>query len=151
MTGPPIQPARASLPPAESWLEGVPTPEQQRQDRYAVAAFVTSLPGLVPIAVVLAGVALRRIRRTGGRGKRFAYGAFAISLGGVSASRVAVTLNLVGEHRAGIGRTVSIAQVSVGRCFDADLDAETLRLVRIAGCGGVDTRGGGARGRGGHA
>src|SRR3954468_24072385 len=139
MTGPPIQPARPSLPPAESWLEGVPTPEQQRQDRYAVAAFVTSLPGLVPIAVVLAGVALRRIRRTGGRGKRFAYGALAISLGWVIAIGVAVTLNLVGEHRAGIGRTVSIAQVSVGRCFDADLDAETLRLVRIADCAVLHT------------
>ena len=55
---PPIQPARPSLPPAESWLAGVPTPAQQRQDRYAVAAFVTSLPGLVPVAVVLAGVAI---------------------------------------------------------------------------------------------
>src|SRR2546421_12782711 len=110
MTGPPIQPARPSLPPAESWLEGVPTPEQQRQDRYAVAAFVTSLPGLVPIAVVLAGVALRRIRRTGGRGKRVAYGAVAISLGGGIATGVAVTPHPVGGHPAGIGPTASIAQ-----------------------------------------
>jgi hypothetical protein len=131
---PPIQPARPSLPPAESWLAGVPTPAQQRQDRYALAAFVTSLPGLVPIAVVLAGIALRRIKRTGGRGKRLAYGALVVSLCWVIAIGVAVALGLDGERRAGIGRTVSISQVDVGRCFDADLEAEALRLVRIADC-----------------
>lgn len=131
---PPIEPARPPLPPAESWLAGVPTPAQQRQDRYAVAAFVTSLPGLVPIAVVLAGIALRRIKRTGGRGKRLAYGALAVSLCWVLATGVAVTLNLVGERRAGIGRTVGISEVAVGRCFDADLEAAALRVVRIADC-----------------
>jgi hypothetical protein len=135
MTQPPspIQPARPSLPSAESWLEGVPAPKG-RHDGYAVAAFATSLPGLVPIAVVLAGVALRRIKRAGGHGKRLAYGALVVSLCWVIAIGVAVTLNLVGEHRRGIGRTVSISQVEVGRCFDADLEAETLRLVRIADC-----------------
>lgn len=131
---PPIQPARPSLPPAESWLAGVPTPAQQRQDRYAVAALVTSLPGLVPVAVVLAGVALRRIKRTGSRGKRLAYGALAISLCWMIAIAVAVALGLYGERRAGIGRTVAISQVAVQQCFDADLEAETLRLVRIADC-----------------
>lgn len=130
----PIQPARQPLPSAESWLEGVPTPAQQRQDGYAVAALATSLPGLVPIAVPLAAIALRRIKRTGGRGKRLAHGALLLSLCWVIAIGVAVTLNLVGEHRRGIGRTVSIAQVDVGRCFDADLDAAALRLVRIADC-----------------
>ena len=131
---PPIQPARPSLPPAESWLAGVPTPEQQRQDRYAVAAFVTSLPGLVPIAVVLAGIALRRIKRTGGHGKRLTYGALVVSLCWVIATAVAVALGLDVQRRAGIGRTVSISQVEVGRCFNADLEAEALRLVRIADC-----------------
>src|SRR2546426_936887 len=98
MTQPPspIQPARQPLPSAESWLEGIPTPKG-RQDGYAVAAFATSLPGLVPIAVVLAGVALRRIKRAGGHGKRLAYGALAVSLCWVIAIGVAVTLNLVGE------------------------------------------------------
>lgn len=129
----PIQPARPSLPSAESWLEGVPAPKG-RQDGYAVAAFATSLPGLVPIAVVLAGVALRRIKRAGGQGRRLAYGALVVSLCWVIAIGVAVTLNLIGEHRRGIGRTVSISQVDVGRCFDADLEAEALRLVRIADC-----------------
>lgn len=131
---PPIQPARPSLPPAESWLAGVPNPAQQRQDRYALAALVTSLPGLVPIAVVLAGIALRRIKRTGSRGKRLAYGALAISLAWTIAIAVAVVLNLYGERRAGIGRTVAISQVAVQQCFDADLEAETLRVVRIADC-----------------
>lgn len=71
MTQPPspIQPARQPLPSAESWLEGIPTPKG-KQDGYAVAAFATSLPGLVPIAIVLAVVALRRIKRAGGQGKR---------------------------------------------------------------------------------
>jgi len=131
---PPIQPARPSLPSAESWLEGVPTPAQQRQDGYAVAALVTSLPGLVPVAVVLAGIALRRIKRTGGRGKRLAYGALAISLCWVIATSVAVVLGLYVERRAGIGRTVGISQLSVQQCFDADLEAATLRVVRIADC-----------------
>lgn len=136
MTQPPspMQPARPSLPPAESWLEGVPDPAQRRHDGYAIAAFATSLPGLVPVAVVLAAIALRRIKRTGVRGKRLAYGALLVSLCWVIAIGVAVTLNLIGEHRAGIGRTVSISQVDVGRCFDADLEAETLRVVRIADC-----------------
>ncbi|TCC58136.1 DUF4190 domain-containing protein [Kribbella pittospori] len=136
MTQPPspIQPARPSLPSAESWLEGVPTPAQQKQDRYAVAAFVTSLPGLVPVALVLAGIALRRIKRTGARGKGLAYGALAITLCWVIATSVAVGLNLYGERKAGIGRTVGIAEVRVEQCFDADLEAETLRLVRIQDC-----------------
>ncbi|MEU4603235.1 DUF4190 domain-containing protein [Kribbella sp. NPDC023972] len=131
---PPIQPARPSLPPAESWLAGVPTPAQQRQDRYAVAALVTSLPGLVPIAVVLAGIALRRLKRSGSRGKRLAYGALAISACWVIAIGVAVALGLYGERRAGIGRTVAISEVAVQQCFDADLEADTLRVVRIADC-----------------
>jgi hypothetical protein len=126
---PPIQPARPSLPPAESWLAGVPTPAQQRQDGYAVAALVTSLPGLVPIAVVLAGIALRRIKRTGSRGKRLAYGALAISLCWMIAIGVAVALGLYGERRAGIGRTVAISEVAVQQCFDADLEAETQHNI----------------------
>jgi hypothetical protein len=130
----PTQPARPSLPSAESWLEGVPTPAQQRQDRYAVAAFAVSLPGLVPIAVVLAGIALRRIKRTGSRGKRLAYGAVAISVCWMIAIGVAVALGLYCERRAGIGRTVAISQVAVLQCFDADLEAEALRVVRIADC-----------------
>ncbi|MEV0798007.1 DUF4190 domain-containing protein [Kribbella sp. NPDC050281] len=136
MTQPPspIQPVRPSLPSAESWLEGVPTPAQQRQDRYAVAAFVTSLPGLVPVALVLAVIALRRIKRTGARGKGLAYGALAITLCWVIATSVAVGLNLYGERKAGIGRTVGIAEVRVEQCFDADLEAEALRLVRIQDC-----------------
>ena len=136
MTQPPvpIQPARTSLPSAESWLEGVPEPGQQRQDGYALAALVTSLPGLVPVAMVLAGVALRRIKRTGGRGRRLAYAALAISLCWVIAIAVAVGLGLYRDHQAGIGRTVSISQVEVGKCFDADLDADALRVVRIADC-----------------
>lgn len=130
----PIQPARPPLPSAESWLEGVPTPKQRRQNGYAVAALATSLPGLVPIAVVLALIALRRIKQTGGHGKRLAYGALLVSLCWVIAIGVAVTLNLIHERQEGIGRTVSISQVNVGRCFDADLDAASLRLVTIADC-----------------
>ncbi|MEU8226983.1 DUF4190 domain-containing protein [Kribbella sp. NPDC048915] len=135
MTQPPspIQPARRPLPSAETWLEGAPAPKP-RPDGYAVAAFATSLPGLVPIAVVLAGIALRRIKRAGGHGKRWAYGALVVSLCWLIAIAVAVALNLIGEHRQGIGRTVPIAQVEVGRCFDADLEAATLRSVRIANC-----------------
>jgi hypothetical protein len=130
----PTQPGRPPLPSAESWLEGVPTPAQRQQDRYAVAAVAVSLPGLVPIAVVLAGLALRRIKRTGSRGKRLAYGAVAISVCWVIAIGVAVALGLYGERQAGIGRTVAISAVAVRQCFDADLEADALRVVRIADC-----------------
>lgn len=133
-TPPPVQPVRSPLPPAESWLEGVPTPEQRRLDRYAVAAFVVSLPGLVPIAAVLAAIALPRIRRSGARGRALAQGALAISACWVVAIGVAAALHLQGEQRAGIGRTTAIAQVGVGQCFDADLETDTLRMVRIADC-----------------
>jgi hypothetical protein len=141
MTQPPtpIEPVRPTLPPAESWLAGVPTPAQQRQDRYAVAALVTSLPGLVPVAVVLAGFALRRIKRTGSRGKRLAYGALAISVCWAIAVAVAVGLGLYGDWRAGIGRTVGIGAVRVQQCFDADLEADSLRIVRIADCARTHT------------
>ncbi|GAA2821091.1 DUF4190 domain-containing protein [Kribbella solani] len=132
----PIQPARPSLPSAESWLEGVPEPKR-KPDGYAVAALATSLPGLVPLAVVLGLLALRRIKRTGSQGKRLAQAALLLSLCWVIAIGVAVTMNLIGEQRAGIGRTVPISKVEVGRCFDADLDASSLQLVRIADCAGA--------------
>lgn len=131
---PPIQPARTPLPSAESWLEGVPTPAQRRLDRYAVAAFATSLPGLVPVAVVLGLVALPRIRKSGARGRQLAISALVISACWLIAIGVAAALNLQGERRAGIGRTTVISQVEVQQCFDADLDVDTLRQVRIADC-----------------
>jgi len=136
MTQPPspIQPQRTPLPSAESWLEGVPTPAERRLDRYAVAAFVVSLPGLVPVAAVLAFVALRRIRKSRARGRTLAFSALVISGCWLIAIGVAVGLNLYGERRAGIGRTTVISEVQVGQCFDADLEAQTPRVVRIADC-----------------
>ena len=99
-----------------------------------MAALVTSLPGLVPVAVVLAGIALRRIKRNGGRGKGFAYGALVVCLCWGIFTGVAVALGLYGQLRDGVGRTLPIAEVEVGRCFDADLEAATLRMARIANC-----------------
>ena len=131
---PPIQPARTRMPSAESWLEGVPTPAQRRLDRFAVAAFVVSLPGLAPIAAVLAVIGLRRIHRAASRGRALAYGALAISGLWVIAIAVAAALVLDGEKQAGIGRSVAIGQVAVQQCFDADLEAETMRVVTIADC-----------------
>jgi hypothetical protein len=141
MTQPPlpIQPARTPLPSAESWLEGVPTPDQRRLDRYAVAGFAFSLPGLAPVAAVLSVIALARIRRSGGRGRRLAQAALAVSACWLIAIAVAAALGLYGELRAGIGRSTAISQVKVSQCFDADLAAETLRVVRIAECGGEHT------------
>lgn len=129
-----MQPARTPLPSAESWLEGVPTPAQRRLDRYAVAAFATSLPGLVPIAAVLGLIALPRIRRSGARGRGLAIGALGICGCWLIAFGVAAALNLYGERSAGIGRTTVISQVKVQQCFDADLEVETLREVTIADC-----------------
>ncbi len=136
---PPIQPARTPLPSAESWLEGVPTPAQRRLDRYAVAAFATSLPGLVPIAMVLGLIALPRIRKSGARGRQLAISALVISAFWLIAIGVAAALNLQGERRAGIGRSTVISQVEVKQCFDADLEVDTLRQVKIADCAGPHT------------
>jgi hypothetical protein len=115
-------------------LTGVPTPAQRRLDRWAVAAFAASLPGLVPIAAVLGLIALSRIRKSGARGRGLALGALVISLCWLIAIGVAAALNLDGERRAGIGRTTTISQVRVEQCFDADLEVDTLRQVRIADC-----------------
>jgi chloramphenicol 3-O-phosphotransferase len=112
----------------------VPTPAQRRLDRYAVVAFATSLPGLVPIAAVLGLVALSRIRRSGTRGRGLAIAALVICGCWLIAFGVAAALNLYGERRAGIGRTTGISQVKVQQCFDADLEVDTLRQVRIADC-----------------
>lgn len=99
-----------------------------------MAAFVVSLPGLAPIAAVLALIALPRIRKSGGRGRGLAIGALVISCCWVIAIGVAAGLALYGERQAGIGRTVAIGQVQVQQCFDADLDGASLRMARIADC-----------------
>jgi hypothetical protein len=112
----------------------VPTQAQRRLDRWAIAALATSLPGLVPIAAVLGLIALSRIRRSGARGRGLAIGALVICLCWLIAIGVAAALNLDGERRAGIGRTTTISQVRVQQCFDADLEVDTLRQVRIADC-----------------
>ena len=99
-----------------------------------MAAFVVSLPGLAPIAAVLALIALPRIRRSGTRGRNLAIGALAISCCWVLAIGIAAGLALYGERQAGIGRTVAIGEVQVQQCFDADLDGDSLRMARIADC-----------------
>lgn len=135
MTQPPspVPPAR-TLPSAKTWLEGVPTPAHRRFDGYAVGAFVLSLPGLAPVAAVLAAIALPRIQRTGSRGRGLAQAALAISACWVIALGVAAALDVYGQKQAGVGRTVAITELAVDQCFDADLKADTLRLVRIADC-----------------
>jgi hypothetical protein len=127
-------PLRTALPSAESWFDGVPPVVRRDLDRFAVTGFVLSLPGLAPIAVVFAAIGLRRIRRLGGRGRRLALAALAISACWVIAIGVAAALGVYGDIRAGIGRSTSISQVRVDQCFDADLDVGTLRMVRIADC-----------------
>jgi hypothetical protein len=133
---PPADPpaVRTALPSAESWFDGVPPVVRRGLDRFAVTGFVLSLPGLVPIAVVFAAVGLRRIRRSGARGRSLALAALAISAFWVIAIAVAALLGLYGDIRAGIGRSMSISQVRVNQCFDAHLDGGTLRTVRIADC-----------------
>jgi hypothetical protein len=136
MTQPPqpVEPVR-SLPSAESWLDGVPTPTQHRLDRFAIAALAFSLPGLIPVGIPLAAVALRRTRRAGSRGRRLAQAALAISGCWVIAIGVAAALGLYGERQAGIGRSIPIADVRVMQCFHADLAVDTVRMVTIADCG----------------
>ena len=138
MTQPPapIQPARTRLPSAESWLTGVPLPGERRLDRYAVAGFVVSLPGLTaPIGAVLALIGLARIRKSGARGRWLAIAALAISVCWAITLGVAAALGLYGEHKAGIGRSVQIGQLDVRQCFNANLDGgDTLKLVTIADC-----------------
>lgn len=104
-----------------------------------MVAFATSLPGLVPIAAVLGLIALPRIRRSGARGRGLAIAALVICFCWLIAFGVAAALNLYGERRAGIGRTTVISQVEVQQCFDADLEVDTLRQVRIADCAGAHT------------
>jgi hypothetical protein len=127
----PPPPARTALPSAESWFDGVPPVVRRGLDRFAVTGFVLSLPGLAPIAAVFAAVGLRRIRRSGARGRWLALAALAISACWVIAIGVAAALGVYGDIRAGIGRSTSISQVRVNQCFDGGLD---VRIVRIADC-----------------
>ncbi|TWD81154.1 hypothetical protein FB561_2258 [Kribbella amoyensis] len=135
MTHPPtpVQPVR-TLPSAESWLSGVPSPARRRLDGYALAAFAFSLPGLAPIAAVLAAIALPRIHKAGTRGRGLAHAALAISACWVIALGVAAVLGVYGDKQAGIGRTVAVTELEVHQCFTANLEVDTLRMVRIADC-----------------
>ncbi len=99
-----------------------------------MAAFATSLPGLVPIAMVLGLIALPRVRKSGARGRGLAISALVISACWLIAIGLAAALNLQGERRAGIGRSTVISQVQVQQCFDAELEVATLRQVKIADC-----------------
>jgi hypothetical protein len=127
-------PVRTALPSAESWFDGVPPVVRGGLDRFAVTGLVLSLPGLAPIAAVFAAVGLRRIRRSGARGRWLALAALAISACWLIAIGVAAALGVYGEIRAGIGRSTSISQVRVNQCFDAALDVGTPRMVRVADC-----------------
>ena len=131
-----IQPVRQPLPPAESWLEGVPTPAQQKQDGYAVAALATSLPGMVPIALVLAGIALRRIKRTGGRGKRLAYGALLVSLvHRGSSGPLQLDLSLEGFEA---GAEARIESLTAPFPWSANTDTEPEAIVPVASTAAIE-------------
>lgn len=125
---------RPNLPPAESWFEGARPVGRRPWDRFAVGGFVLSLPGLAPLAALLAVIGLRRIRRSGARGRRLAVAALALSGCWVVALGVAAALDVYGERKAGIGRSGPIADARVGQCFTADLRADTLTTVTTTDC-----------------
>ncbi len=106
---------------------GPPPPGSQPRrgwDGMAIAAFVLSIPGVLLFSVILAIVALVRIRRTGNRGRGLAIAALALS----AVWAVIVVLIVVAAVRSTPTRTpsgavtqprrVSISDVRTGDCIE---------------------------------
>lgn len=86
-------------------------PEQDRVNRSAVAAFVFGLLGGV-LAPIFALVALRRIRRTGERGRGLARAGLVLCAGWVVTVALLLTVASPGPDRAG-----GVGGLRVGECF----------------------------------
>lgn len=143
-TGEPPRARPAELPQApapEPWfstqqrLPPMPrTSYQPRTNGFAIAGLVLGLVGVVVLAPIFSILALRKIRRTGERGKGMAVAGLVLSgcwllifvAGGIAAAFL--------ENRGNPGDTTAVSNVQVGQCFDADLSKNTLLVVKIADC-----------------
>lgn len=133
------QPGAWAAPYPEPYYAPGWVPPRPPIDGWAIAALVTALLGLGPVALVLALVALRRTRRNGSRGRGLAVAALVIGLVELLAL-VAVLVLVVLLVRASsplpVGvqapREAHVGQLVVGHCLRSlpdDGDVATVTLV----------------------
>ena len=111
-------------------------PAVHRTNGFAIAAFVAGLVGMVVLAPVFSIVALRRIRRTGDRGRSLAITALMLTGCWLAVIALIAALAVWGNREAGVGNSTPVANIRVGQCFDADLGKSTLLVAKIADCTG---------------
>lgn len=105
-------------------------------DGFAIAGFVTGLIGMVVLAPVFSIVGLRRIRRTGDRGRSLAITGLVLTGCWLAVIALVAALAVWGTREANVGNSTPVANIRVGQCFDADLGKSTLLVAKIADCAG---------------
>ncbi|OLT36958.1 hypothetical protein BJF79_06095 [Actinomadura sp. CNU-125] len=124
---PDVPPAEPSGVPGAA-APGAPAPppsaDPRRTDRTAVAALVTGLIGLAPVAIAFAATALVRLRRGTEKGRALAFGGLAASLAWTIAGTLAVVLVASGstlERDATgtitVGGEAPFSELREGDCF----------------------------------
>ncbi|TDD89817.1 DUF4190 domain-containing protein [Actinomadura rubrisoli] len=142
---PPSPPIPGEPPPSQPYAPmgyGEPPGLLPRTNRMAVAALVTGLVGLVPVAVGLGITALVQAGRRNETGKGLAIGGLAASFGWVVVGAVALTLavgSLFSADRDEAGHIrksgkVFIATLRVGDCFSGLGEGAGNRLVTAEPC-----------------
>jgi hypothetical protein len=105
-----------------------------RTNGFAIAGFVLGLVGAIVLAPVFSILGLRRIKRTGERGKGMAIAGLVLSACWVLVIAGGVVLASFLDNQGEPGDTTAVSNVRVGQCFDADLSKNTLFVVTIADC-----------------
>jgi hypothetical protein len=131
----PPQPAPPGLPTYPNDGTDAPLPaHSSKTNGFAIAGFVFGLAGVVVLAPVFSIIALRKIRRYGGRGRSFAITGLVLTGCWLAVIALVAALGFYGGSRAGIGDTTAVSNIRVGQCFDADLGKNTLLVAKIADC-----------------
>lgn len=133
---PAVAPGRKVPDRAGGPFAGPSGPVVPRTDGFAIAGFVTGLIGIVVLAPVLSIVGLRRIRRTGDRGRSLAITGLVLTGCWLAVIALIAALAVWGSREAGVGNSTPVANIRVGQCFDADLGRSTLLVAKIADCTG---------------
>lgn len=136
--GPPSYvPGAAGAPPYIQGADGQwqpQAPRSSRWDRLAICGFVLGLLGVLVIGPILSIVALRRIRRSGERGRGLAIAGLVLSGCWLAVAIAGLGFAAVAGGRADVGEITAISNIEVGQCFDADLTKRTLLVAKVADC-----------------
>ena len=138
-----------AYPPSYQTYPAYPPPAKQETDGLAIAALVLAILAVVPVAVVLGIIALRRIKRSGDSGRGLAIAALIVSA--VWFVIGLLTVGLVIAFRDEISDAIEsefrysdyISDLSVGDCidyepglFDDDVAEPVEPFLQIVDCSG---------------